>query len=154
MYYKNSPEIDLGQLGLSGVLNLSSKDSKSKKQLHLGFTVSQAPAPYNKTIVLTIAPRCVLVNMLQSTVLVKQIVQGSSQSAQTFKVKSGDKHHEIHLDQTPSNCKTPCHIQFTSIFNEDSKAMPAAPDKDGNSQYWTKPFAINGLQDFQSRLIV
>ena len=66
MYYKDSEDIDLSHLGMSGVLQLQNKDEKSPKQLQFGFSIALAPAPYSKTVLLTIAPKYVMVNMLEN----------------------------------------------------------------------------------------
>lgn len=70
MYYKDSIEIDLSKIGLTGEIEMKSKEERSKKRLQFAIQISQAPAPYNKTTILTVSPRYILVNMLDYPVLV------------------------------------------------------------------------------------
>jgi hypothetical protein len=74
--FKESMDIDLNSLGLSGVITLGSlhsgKDPRSKQQLQFGVKIGLAPVPYNKTTVLTITPRYVIVNKLDYAVLIRR----------------------------------------------------------------------------------
>lgn len=73
--FKESMDIDLNSIGLSGTITLESsntnKDLKNKQQLQFGVKIGLAPVPFNKTTVLTITPRYVIVNKLDYAVLVR-----------------------------------------------------------------------------------
>ena len=69
--FKPSEEFSIKTIGMSGVLDLDHVDPLSNRQLQFGFSISQASYPYNKTNLITIVPRYVLINRLNQPVLVK-----------------------------------------------------------------------------------
>ena len=71
LYYVDSVDIDLTNVGLSGVFNLANKDKKSLKQMQFGFSITKAHAPYNKTVIITVSPRFIVVNLLDYPVLLQ-----------------------------------------------------------------------------------
>ena len=64
--------IPLDGIMQNGVITLESKNPKSDLQLQFGVTVSQAPAPFDKTKVLTIVPRYMVVNKLNRPIVLQQ----------------------------------------------------------------------------------
>lgn len=101
LYYKDSQEIDLNQPGLTGIITLQSNEPKSKKQLLYSVSVTYAPAPYSKTLLLTVTPRHVIVNMLEKPVLVQQFVAGQTFSPIMVHNTGALQTHELHLQSTP-----------------------------------------------------
>lgn len=75
--FKESMDIDLNSVGLSGVITLRSKEERNTAQLQFGVKIGLAPVPYNKTTVLTVTPRHVVVNKLDYAVLVRMPAQDS-----------------------------------------------------------------------------
>ena len=79
-----SQQLDVTTLGVSGALNLE-LESQSEVQvdklqqnqyipakLEFGLMISPAPSPFIKTTVLTLVPRYVIVNQLNSPIVVMQ----------------------------------------------------------------------------------
>lgn len=152
MYYKDSIEIDLSKIGLIGQVEMNSKDENSFKQLQFGISITQAPAPYNKTILLTVAPRYIIVNMLDYPVLIQQFAQESKQNIAPSLISQHIKmnQQELHLQRVPQSCKTPNHITFTCIL--DRNRIPPALNEKGIGKYWARPFSIETLNDFQTKM--
>jgi hypothetical protein len=86
--------------------------------------------------------------MLDYPVLVQQFARGSKQNIAPILVSNQDKlnQHEVHLHGTPPGCGTPHHMQFTCLKSRDQ--LPPPPNESGISQFWTRPFSIEKLNDF------
>lgn len=79
----SSQDIDVTTIGLSGVLTFD-VDSKSEvlveclpqrdyipSKLEFGLIISQAPTPFNKTTLLTLVPRYIVINQLEAPIVLK-----------------------------------------------------------------------------------
>ena len=70
-----SKEIDISTVGINGIIEgiTGEGSSKRNKQMEFSISIMQAPSPYSRTILLTILPRYLLVNKLNSvSILVRK----------------------------------------------------------------------------------
>jgi ribosomal protein L28 len=66
--------IDIEAIGVSGEVMIDHEQHDGKytgKQLQFGINISQAQWPFNKTTIVTIVPRYLVVNKLKRTIQVR-----------------------------------------------------------------------------------
>jgi hypothetical protein len=68
--FELSDFINLAQVGTNGVITLDSKDKR--EQLQFGVSIAFGPVPFNKTTIITVVPRHVIVNKLECPILIRQ----------------------------------------------------------------------------------
>lgn len=80
----SSQDVDVSTIGISGALSLEleSKDEVQvdklpcrdyiPQRLELGIIIQQASAPFNKTTIVTIVPRYIILNKLGMPIVIKQ----------------------------------------------------------------------------------
>ena len=74
--YKESMPIDVEAIGMSGEIMIDHEEYDGKysgKQLQFGINISQALWPFNKTTIVTIVPRYLVVNKLKRSIQVRQV---------------------------------------------------------------------------------
>lgn len=82
---------------------MNSRDAKSLAQRQFGVSIKYAPAPFNRTVVLTIVPRYVIINKLQRQVAIRQVEHLAKAKDETKPkilpaASTGDKEHtEVHF---------------------------------------------------------
>ena len=82
---------------------MDSEDPKCEDQLQFGVSITEAQLPFNKTVILTIVPRYMLINNLDSTIDVKQSIKNMKQYDPTLQLakvlRKNEKNHpqELHL---------------------------------------------------------
>jgi hypothetical protein len=72
--YKESMPIDVEAIGMSGEIMIDHEQHDGKdsgKQLQFGINISQAQWPFNKTTIVTIVPRYLVVNKLNRSIQVR-----------------------------------------------------------------------------------
>jgi len=82
--YHESKAIDIETIGMSGEMTLDRKEDDKKKdsvdlkverspnQLQFGLNISQAQFPFNKTTIVTVVPRYLIVNKLDHPIQIRQ----------------------------------------------------------------------------------
>ena len=66
--YSESKFIDINTIGLSGTFTLTHRNPKNMQQRQFGIAIMQASYPYNKTTIITIVPRYLVINKLNQTI--------------------------------------------------------------------------------------
>ena len=108
--FEKSDFINLAQVGTNGVITLDSKDKH--EQLQFGVSISFGPVPFNKTTIITVVPRHVIVNKLECPILIRQQcgdLDKKTNKTRVFKY--------IKVDFRSSNFQENLHLNFGKITN-------------------------------------
>lgn len=70
--FEQSAVLDLLQAGTSGIVTMNGKGDQQHRQLQFGVSISRAPLPFQKTTIITVVPRYVIVNKLKHPIVVHQ----------------------------------------------------------------------------------
>jgi hypothetical protein len=88
--YKESMPIDVEAIGVSGEIMIDHEQNDGKysgKQLQFGINIAQAQWPFNKTTIVTIVPRYLLVNKLKRSIEVRQVANAYIQKPDKGPIK-------------------------------------------------------------------
>jgi len=80
--FEMSAELDLLQVGTSGLISMNGIGDQQHRQLQFGVSISRAPSPFQKTTIITVVPRFVIVNKLKHPIVVHQAVEKKNAKGQ------------------------------------------------------------------------
>ena len=131
--------------------------------MQLGISISLAPAPFNKTIILTIVPRYLIVNKLKKSIAIRQTFNSKSLKESVdenlfvsrFKNDSENEllTQEIHFQRQKE--KMVNNIKIEAENKISVRIVENVEDRmEWNGGYetseWTLPFSVDQLDDFQT----
>jgi hypothetical protein len=131
--------------------------------LQLGISISLAPAPFNKTIILTIVPRYLIVNKLKKSIAIRQTFNSKSlkesvdENVFVSKFKNDSENElltqEIHFQRQKE--KMVNNIKIEAENKISLRIVENVEDRmEWNGGYetseWTLPFSVDQLDDFQT----
>jgi hypothetical protein len=131
--------------------------------LQLGISISLAPAPFNKTIILTIVPRYLIVNKLKKSIAIRQTFNSKSlkesvdENVFVSKFKNDSENElltqEIHFQRQKE--KMVNNIKIEAENKISVRIVENVEDRmEWNGGYetseWTLPFSVDQLDDFQT----
>ncbi len=131
--------------------------------MQLGISISLAPAPFNKTIILTIVPRYLIVNKLKKSIAIRQTFNSKSlkesvdENVFVSKFKNDSENElltqEIHFQRQKE--KMVNNIKIEAENKISVRIVENVEDRmEWNGGYetseWTLPFSVDQLDDFQT----
>lgn len=146
--------LDVSTIGLSGVLSfeLESKEEVHRdmlpqrdyvpQRLECGVMIEQGPTPFNKTTIVTVVPRYIIVNQLEGSLVVKQRCHGSKQlllkeQAQSYNFQTRGERM----------------IMIRQVHKEEDARLALGgklfEDLGSDDHFWSSPFSIDDIDDFQ-----
>jgi hypothetical protein len=155
--FKHSEALQINTVGLSGILALDLEQKSDNRvsglgylpkgdyvpqRLELGLSISTASAPFNKTLIVTILPRYVIVNKVGRPLVLKQrgqksqIVIDNQTMSYAFEVK---RDRQIML-------REPTHDENIGLTLGQEVYPDLANDE---AKFWSSPFSIDDVEDFQ-----
>lgn len=108
----------ISTIGLSGSILLVASQISILEQFQFGISISQATYPFNKTTVVTIVPRYLLVNKLVHPVAIRQVIEPVKSKSKTQMPQFGQ---EIFLDYEEGRCQKELH--FVRSNNKKKKNL-------------------------------
>jgi hypothetical protein len=70
--FQKSEAIDLKNVGTSGAITLDSIGESDFRQLQFGVSIALGPIPFNKTTIITVTPRYIVLNKLHCPLMIRQ----------------------------------------------------------------------------------
>eukprot|EP00347_Sterkiella_histriomuscorum_P017164 403350423 len=152
--FKSSQSVDITTVGLSGAISLDfdNRDDVKRDQLpqenyipqklELGVVIQTAPSPFNKTTLISVVPRFLIINQLGHPVVIKQrgcssqVLMINQQMPYNFEK---NLNRQIMIRQPPNMELKQFSIQ-KRLFQDQA---------DDELQFWSQPFSIDDVEDFQ-----